>query len=152
MRLLAVDPGPEKSAVAVLENGKYLSGYLLPNEEVLRGLMDTNIRIIAIEMIASYGMPVGESVFNTCVWIGRFQQVFHPLEVQLIIRKVVTLHICNSVRAKDSNIRTAMIDRYGEVGTKKNPGPLYGVKKDIWAALAVASTAYDLIKENLGSN
>ncbi len=37
---------------------------------------------------------------------------------------------------------------FGEPGTKKNPGPTYGIKSHLWAALAVAVTAYDKIKEN----
>ena len=49
-------------------------------------------------------------------------------------------------KAKDSNIRQAIMDRYGStreaaIGTKKNPQELYGVSKDIWAALGVAITA-----------
>jgi hypothetical protein len=34
-----------------------------------------------------------------------------------------------------------LIDALGEVGTKKNPGPLYGVSGHYWAALGVAYTA-----------
>jgi hypothetical protein len=34
-----------------------------------------------------------------------------------------------------------LIDIYGEVGTKKNPGGTFGMSGDKWAALAVATAA-----------
>ena len=102
---------------------------------------------IAIEMIASYGMAVGKEVFETCVWIGRFVQAAGVDRVRLVYRKDVKLHLCGSPRAKDANIRQALIDRWGgkaeAVGTVKRPGPLYGVKSHAWAALAVAVTALE---------
>jgi hypothetical protein len=45
------------------------------------------------------------------------------------------------MRAKDANIRQALIDKLGAVGTKKAPGPLYGISGHLWAALAVADYA-----------
>lgn len=74
-------------------------------------------------MIASYGMAVGKEVFETCVWIGRFIEIarFKNIEVEYIYRKDEKMNLCNSMKAKDSNIRQALIDRFGEVGTKKNP-------------------------------
>lgn len=74
-------------------------------------------------MIASYGMAVGESVFQTCVWIGRFSEIAEKKEkyVDYIYRKEEKMNLCQTMRAKDSNIRQALIDRFGEVGTKKNP-------------------------------
>ena len=63
-----------------------------------------------------------------------------------IYRMDVKMYLCNNTRAKDGNIRQAIIDRYPangggktpQIGTKKHPGPLYGVSKDVWSALAVA--------------
>jgi len=67
-------------------------------------------------------MPVGKEVFDTCVWIGRFQQIALPnVDTKFIYRKDEKMNICNSMKAKDSNIRQALIDRFGAVGTKKNP-------------------------------
>jgi len=71
-----------------------------------------------------------------------------------LMRKTVAAHLCNTSRANDSNIRQALIDRFGPgrekaIGTKKNPGPLYGIKKDLWSALAVAVTYADKIKETV---
>ncbi|MBQ1764316.1 MAG: hypothetical protein IIZ92_15615 [Aquincola sp.] len=108
---------------------------------VLRPQCDT----LAIEMIASYGMPVGREVFETCVWIGRFVQAWHsPDKVRLVYRRDVKLHLCGSPRAKDPNIRQALIDKLGPAGTKKDPGPTYGVKSHAWAALGVAVTAAEV--------
>ena len=86
--------------------------------------------IKAIEMVASYGMPVGKTVFETCVWIGRFDACE---DATLVYRKDVKMHLCGSMRAKDSNIRQALIDKLGKEVTK-------GVSKDVWSALAVAVT------------
>jgi hypothetical protein len=106
--------------------------------------------VLAIEMVASYGMAVGATVFETCVWSGRFIERWlvsdkrrpEPVRVH---RKEVKIHLCGSMRAKDANIRQALIDRYGgkesAIGKKANPGPLYGMSGDCWSALAVAITA-----------
>jgi hypothetical protein len=105
---------------------------------------------LAIEMIASYGMPVGREVFETCIWIGRMKQVWHrPDDVMLVYRKDVKLHLCAHPRAKDSNVRQALIDLFPatgggktpQIGTSKQPGPLYGVSSHAWPALGVAVTA-----------
>lgn len=102
--------------------------------------------MLIIEMIASYGMAVGQTVFETCVWIGRFQEIadYKGKRIKYIYRKDEKMNLCYSMKAKDSNIRQALIDRFGEVGTKKNPGWFYGFKKDIWAAYAVGVTYCDL--------
>ncbi len=102
---------------------------------------------LAIEMIASYGMPVGKEIFETCVWIGRFVQAWGGPFTQ-VYRRDVKLHLCGQPRAKDANIRAALIDKFGPgkgkaIGTKKSPGPLYGMTADCWAALGVAVTYRD---------
>ena len=157
MSVLAIDPGNEESAfVHLRDNGEVLGHGLTGNGEVLHLLRHWNFHLanhnatLAIEMIASYGMPVGATVFETCVWIGRFKERWGG-DSKLVYRREVKLHLCNSARAKDSNVRQALIDRYGgtkrkAVGIKAEPGPLYGVKKDIWAALGVAVTYMDTRK------
>lgn len=99
--------------------------------------------LVSIEMIACYGMPVGRETFETCVWIGRFiERAKQPH--RLVYRKDVKLHLCNSPRAKDGNVRQAIIDRFGKPGMKKSPGVLYGVSSHVWAALAVAIYSIDV--------
>lgn len=98
---------------------------------------------LVIEMIASYGMPVGKEVFETCVWIGRFIQA-HSSKYRLVYRADVKMHLCHSMKANDATIRQALIDRFGAPGTKKNPGLLYGMNNsDIRSAFAVGLTAIE---------
>ena len=143
--LLAIDPGTTHSGWVLYENGQVQGSGVGDNAHILGDLIYYSHCDIAIEMIASYGMAVGKEVFETCVWIGRFVQVAGPDRVRLVYRKDVKMHLCGSARAKDANIRQALIDLYGgkaeAIGTVKKQGPLYGVKSHAWAALAVAVTA-----------
>ncbi|WP_274347012.1 hypothetical protein [Xanthomonas campestris] len=108
-----------------------------------------DIDTLAIEMIASYGMPVGREVFETCVWVGRYQQAWRsPEAVQLVYRRDVKLHLCGNAKAKDANIRQALLDLIGPQGTKRAPGPTYGVKSHAWAALGVAATVAGITPES----
>lgn len=124
---------------------------ILPNEDVLEGIRIADMEHCVIEMVASYGMPVGRDVFETVFWTGRFAQMWNVQSgierphAARIYRLDVKQQLCKDSRAKDSNIRQALIDMFGPgkeaaVGTKSAPGPLYGIKKDMWAALAVAVT------------
>ena len=147
MTILAIDPGTTESGWVLFDGKRVLASAIYPNAEALVHLLrgwTAGADALAIEMIASYGMPVGREVFETCVWIGRFQQAWRaPDEVRLVYRRDVKLHLCGSPKAKDANIRQALIDKLGPVGTKAAPGPLYGVKSHAWAALAVAVTALE---------
>ena len=150
MNVLAIDPGTLRSAYVLLDDEcKLLDFGILANFEMvfmLRQRLVAN-QVLAIEMIASYGMPVGREVFETCVWIGRFAEA-HRDEWHRVYRKDVKMHLCGSTRAKDPNVRQALLDRYGPgreiaIGTKRAQGPLYGVSADVWAALAVGVTFQD---------
>ena len=148
MRIIAIDPGNIESAFvivdvdtyAVIEKGK------VKNEELLESIKSLNLTgatdYLAVEMIASYGMSVGQTIFDTCVWIGRYTERYDK-DVTVLYRKEIKMNLCGSTRAKDSNIRQALIDRFGVVGTKNNQGWFYGFKSDIWSAYAVAVTWLD---------
>ncbi len=144
MKILAIDPGPQQSAFVVWDGKTLWCGDTIDNDSLRRELCAEDFfkaDWIAIEMVACFGMAVGKEVFETCKWIGRFEELAatngHGWP-ELVYRTDVKVHLCQSVRAKDGNIRQALIDKHGIVGTKKNPGPLYGVSGHLWAALAVA--------------
>ncbi len=141
--ILAIDPGPEESAYALLdENLKPILFGKEKNETLLKALYQFPRQILAIEMVASYGMPVGKEIFETVFWIGRFWENWIG-EKYRIYRKEVVLNLCQSSRGKDSNVRQALIDRFGPVGTKKNKGWFYGVSGDVWSAIAIGVTFAD---------
>lgn len=150
--ILAIDPGNEESAWCLLDAGQPVRFEKEPNAAVLARLREdiskwAGAELLAIEMIASYGMAVGKEVFDTCLWIGQFKEAWESRggKVRLVYRREVKLFHCESVKASDSNIRASIIDRFGPgkdkaIGKKAAPGPLYGLKGDHWSALAVALT------------
>lgn len=155
--ILAIDPGNEESAYVLVMNDlkEIMLKDKVKNENLLVTLdklgLDKRIDYVAIEMVASYGMAVGKTVFETCVWIGRFYQAIYEkygIEPTFIYRMDEKMALCHDSKAKDSNIRQSLIDRFGEVGTKKNPGFFYGFKKDIWSAMAVAVAFHDKYMED----
>jgi hypothetical protein len=143
--VLGIDPGTTESAWVLWDGSRVQAGKIHANEalrhDLNRGLIPHTHA--AVEMVACYGMPVGREVFETCVWIGRFSEY---IDAEFVFRRDVKLHLCNSAKAKDANIRQALLDRLGHVGTKGNPGPLYGVKSHLWAALAVAVYWFDQLE------
>lgn len=154
--IVAIDPGTTESAICFYRPEAEIQAFKILNEDIrheVKRCENNQINKIYIEMIASYGMPVGKEVFETCVWIGRFVEHAHILGISthFVYRKEVKLHICGSTRATDANIRTELINRFGDPGTKKNPGRLYGFKGDMWAALAVAVTAHETLCQKIQS-
>ena len=146
--ILAIDPGNTQSAYALLDAElRPVSFGIMLNEMLLEKLYSQEFYYddLAIEMVASYGMPVGREVFDTVLWIGRFYEAAHG-DKHLVFRMEEKINLCHDSRAKDANIRQALIDRFGPVGTKKDPGWFYGVKKDVWAAIAVGVTLADKLK------
>ena len=143
--ILGIDPGTTKTALVEWDGAQITDRRILPNSEALELVGKSMADDVVVEMVASYGMPVGKEVFETVLWIGRFieRATTTGKPVRRVYRKDIKLHLCHSLRAKDGNIRQALIDRLGEPGTKKAPGLTYGISKDLWAALAVAVYAHD---------
>src|SRR5688572_7232854 len=119
--LLAIDPGTTHSGwvsarhvpgevrypcLLVLDCGVAENGEILAMLHAHRGR-------VAIERIVSYGMAIGAETILTIEWIGRFWQAVGTDRVRLIPRKEVCKHVCNDGRAKDPNVRQALIDRWG---------------------------------------
>jgi len=158
--ILAIDPGNIDSAYVVLDKNLVPIRFeKINNNELMEKIKKrefSDCNHLAIEMIASYGMAVGKSVFETCVWIGRFSEALKNIEQlddKWVYRKDVKMNLCNSTKAKDSNVTQALVDRFANnpknngKGTKKEPDFFYGFRADVWQAYAVGVTYSDIVKE-----
>ncbi|MGH9811542.1 MAG: hypothetical protein ACRD4T_00250 [Candidatus Acidiferrales bacterium] len=147
-QLAAIDPGTTESALLQWDGQRIQFAEILPNVELLACLRRGEVLRdcpLWVEQVESYGMAVGREVFATVWWAGRFHEAHeaHGFAAHMMPRRTVKLHLCGSARAKDPNIRQSLVDRFGEKGTKKAPGALYGVRSHLWAALGLAVTAWD---------
>lgn len=165
MIILGIDPGTNRSGVVLWDTcaQRVYKSWILENEAVLDILKTARAHVMAIERFEARGMRLGDESIQTILWTGRFVQrwldtdlpklceVPHSRPCYPILRRKVKMHFCGQTRAKDSNIRAALIDRFGgqdkAVGVKASPGCLHGVKSHMWPALAVAVVCEDLIKE-----
>lgn len=154
MLVMAIDPGYEQSAWILYDGARVVEHAIEPNDELLRRLASGQWRVgeitaVVLEQIESYGMAVGREVFETVFVTGRiFERArYRCARPERMPRKAVKLHLCESNRATDSNIRVAILDRFGgkerAIGKAKTQGPLYGIKSHEWAALAIALTWWD---------
>jgi len=151
MIYLGIDPGPVESAFVWWdsESERVIRLESIPafriTTHTLKGLL-REVDHVSMEWMECLGMAVGQETFRTVAGIGWFASLLSDFDrpLRLVPRRAVKLHLCNSMRAKDANVRQALIDRFGPVGTKKQPGKLYGVATHYWAALGVAVYSADV--------
>jgi hypothetical protein len=157
MTIYAIDPGTTHSAIVMLSADGPVTGEVMPNAEMVRHLWDdfefTRGHLV-IEQIEAMGMAVGKETFETVFWSGRFAQAWQTGSASgkwsRVTRRAVKLHLCGSMKAKDANIRQALIDKYGGIACTKKGGALYGIKSHLWSALAVGVTYRDSNRETEG--
>lgn len=138
MRIFAIDPGSKKSAWVKFIDGQMTDKGIWENAEMVSKLSSVPPdMLVAIEFIQSYGMAVGFEVFETVFWIGKFALAAERsgAKVKRVGRPAIKSWVTGMGRATDSNMRQALIMRYGGAGKGE---PLHGVVKDIWSALGVA--------------
>lgn len=164
MIVVGIDPGTEKSGVVVYDTDDHCVLYSRENSsncEVLEKLRNNTGKVFC-ETIEPMGMPIGKTTIETAIWVGRYQEAVERAPAgrfHRVNRSDEKIYFCGSSTFKDpetgrrrsvtdAQIRAAIIDKYPatgggktpQVGTKKEPGPLYGVKGHAWSALAVVLT------------
>ena len=155
--ILAIDPGTTESAYVLYKEKRLLGFDKVPNHDMLTIIANVKTSFMAIETPRCYGMVTGATLMDTSEWVGIFRHAYGLDKAYHVYRKSqnytigiesVCMHLCHNNRANDSNVRRAILDRYPatgggktpQKGTKAQPGPLFGVSKDVFSALAVAIT------------
>jgi hypothetical protein len=166
MTIIGIDPGPVESAYVVWDGVEILSHEKFPNDCLAARLEHPQTWFfngpvcLVVEKLACYGMAVGAEVLETAWSSGRFHEAFAG-QANRLTRLEVKMHLCHDSRAKDTNVRQALIDRFGgpaaiRAGQKSKPrkglpetpaGALYGISGDEWTALALCITFWDSQRE-----
>lgn len=152
--VLAIDPGTDQSAWLAYQDGAPKKFGIQPNAELLRDLRIGMVPadVIAIELIEPrYGVQMGWETLDTARLIGQLQEAAHPTPVVLLKRSSILRHLGVVTSPKkgekrvsaDSGVRLALMDRFGGEASIRKGGPLFGISKDVWSALAIAITATD---------
>lgn len=153
MIIAGIDPGPEESAFVLWDGKSVLKCGNMANSLLLFSLFDEiyfpeEPSYVAIEQIRGFGVIAGDNLFDTCFWSGRFFERWGEKICRLVPRKKVVAHLCGTgARGGDRFVREALIARLGPPGTKKNQGPTWGIAGHCWAALGVAVTFADSIRD-----
>lgn len=128
MIILAIDPGTEQSAIVCHHpDDRSVGGRIHPNEELLQRFRipprlihppeEADREVVVCEMVQHYGsgLAVGKEIFETVRWIGRFQEAVEARggRFEILYRPAIKAHLCGSAKAKDGNVRQALIDRFG---------------------------------------
>ena len=164
MIILAIDGGTTQSGYCRMtddNDGDYtlLEFGKIDNEKLLEIVENAEYDEMVYEQFQSYNMPVGKSTILSVEWNGRFVQAAYSRKkpYSFVYRVEEKMHFCNSVKAKDTNIRKALIERYAKFdfksghGTKKNPDYFYGVSNDAWSGIAICVLRFDRINRKDGS-
>lgn len=150
---MGIDPGPNSYAFVLWDGRAILSsGECSLSDDF--PLSDTERPIAAVEDFVTY-RPIAKEGRETIKMIGSLRVLFGAFHLQWveIPRADVLRHLTGGTKGGDTALRQAIYDRFGgsrraAVGTKKEPGPLYGLAgSHKFAALAVAITAQDTIKQ-----
>lgn len=148
--ILALDPGPVRTGWALFDGSRVLQAGDDSNDTVLMACYSKacgTADVLAIEEPEGMGQIASTALLRAAWQGGIFEARWPGLRVLRVTRRRVLSRLLQGPKpagkSNDSRVRAALIDLLGEPGTKRKPGPTYGVAGDAWAALAVAVTAWD---------
>lgn len=115
------------------------------NESVLKLIERWDYEAFAVERVASFGFKVGQTIFDTIEWQGRFLQAAlfagKAKTYDRLFRKSVVARLCGTATANDTKVRAALLERYGKTYIKSLN------TTDQRSALAIATVWSDGLRE-----
>lgn len=144
MNAVGIDPGNMESAYChvrfTVDGRQYLVGCgKAANSAIfplVRSLDPDEIQIFAVEKVVSFGRVVGAEVMDTAMVAGALGASFGGDEALLIPRAKVRFHLGGTKKAGDKEVRAALIAWWPFLESR--------LSSDMWSAMAVLKTAYDL--------
>lgn len=150
MKILGIDPGNVSSGWVLYDTKSHTIPYhgQTDNDALLQTIGHSPCGVVAIEYMKTRGMRIAQEELDTQFMAGRLVQASGKRWLA-ISRMEVKMEICGDSRANDAAIAQGVRDLFPatgggkrpKVGTKKQPGPCYGITSHRWQALAVAITA-----------
>ncbi len=126
--IYGIDPGTERSGYVLIARRDYeLVDAQVIDNPTLRMYMRNPPKLpheaeLCVEFMVPRGMPTSAEEMRTMFELGRIVEAWGA-EYRPITRQEVKMAICGTPRAKDANIRAAIIDIYGgeavAIGGKK---------------------------------
>lgn len=147
--LFAVDPGTRESGfvrVDVVGNRLCLpvrgTGNLR-NAKLAAALLAARPALVVCEKFEG-GQFFGKSSIETVLFIGELRAMcrYEGIPFYLLPRRHVRKALTGKAAGKgmDARVRTALIEEFGDKGTRAAPGKTWGISSHAWSALAIAYT------------
>lgn len=152
MRIFAIDPGSTHSGWVIFNTDTKSVEHAGNDEnQKIETLLESvarnkSVDALLVEKPQLIGQQIWEQILDTCIWVGRYWKTW------IFTVGFVGIYFYSSQEVKrtllgrmnvpnaDSELRQFLLSYYGETGTKKAPGPTYGVSKHAWRALALVAT------------
>jgi len=114
--ILGLDPGNLQSGWVIYDPRELnvpWSG-TTPNEDLKTQLevFSETCSLMVMETMRPRGMPTSLQEMETLIWSGRFIEAWNR-PYRMVYRDKAKLHLCGKMAAKDTNVRQALIDRFG---------------------------------------
>jgi hypothetical protein len=144
--VLSIDPGEKTSGYVVYDRDRHRvldSNSEADNESVLWTITHdwATWAALVCEKPAAMGQPLSSNLVETTIWAGAFWAASDRGRWHWLTRNQIKVALCGRCQGvKDSHVACAAQERFGgrkaALGTKKEPGPCYGVAGHSWQALA----------------